>query len=53
MQIWKSDNIFVFIWKQYFEDFTFRRPLLFEIYSREMCKKFIYKHSEKLEYAKN
>ena len=46
MQIWKSANIFVFVWKQYVEDFTLKQ--IFEIY-----EKFVYKHSETIEYVKN
>ena len=53
MQIQKSVNIFVFIWKQYAEDFTLKRLLLFEICAREMCVKFVYKHSETIAYVKN
>ena len=45
MQIGKSANIFVFIWK-YVKDFTLKYLLLFEICSREVCEKFVYKHSE-------
>ena len=52
MQIWKSVNIFVFIWK-YVEDFILKDLLLFEIYAREICEKFVYKHSETIEYVKN
>ena len=46
MQILKSANIFVFIWKQYVEDFTLKHFLLFEIFAPEICEKFVYKHSE-------
>ena len=53
MQIWKSVNIFVFIWKYYVEEFTLKQLLLFEICPDEICKKFIYKHSETIEYVKN
>ena len=53
MQIWKSANIFVFIQKYYVEDFTLKHFLLFEIYPREICEKFVYKHSETIEYVKN
>ena len=52
MQILKSSNIFAFIWKQYDEDFTIKHLLLFEMCTREMCEKFIYKHSETIEYVK-
>ena len=53
MQIWKSVNIFVFIWKKYAEDFTLKHLLLFEICAREICEKFVYKHSETMKYVKN
>ena len=53
IQIWKSANIFVFIWKQYVEDFTLKHFLLFEICAHEICEKFVYKHSETIEYLKN
>ena len=53
MQIWKSANIFVFMWKQYNEDFTLKHLLLFEICTCAICEKFIYKHSETTEYVKN
>ena len=53
MQIWKSANIFVCIWKQYVEIFTLKHFLLLEICARELCEKLIYKHSEKIEYIKN
>ena len=52
-QIWKSPNIFAFIWKYYDEDFRFKHLLLFEIRAREIFEKFIYKHSETIEYVKN
>ena len=53
MQIWKSSNIFVFIWKQHVEDFTLPPLLLFETGAREICEKYVYKHSETIEYVKN
>ena len=52
LQIWKSASIFIFIWK-YVEDFTLKHLLLFEICTRERYEKFIYKHSETIEYVKN
>ena len=52
MQIWKSVNIFVFIW-QYVEHFTSKHFLFFEIYACEICGKFVDKHSETIEYIKN
>ena len=53
MQIWKYANIFAFIWKQIVEDFTLKQLLLFEMCAHEMCEKFVYKHSEIIEYVKN
>ena len=53
MQIWKSANIFVFIWKWYVEDFTSKHLLLFEICAYEICEKFVYKYSETIEYGKD
>ena len=53
MQIWKSQNIFVFILKYNVEDFTLKHLLLFEICVREICEKFVYKHSETIKYIKN
>ena len=42
MQIWKSANIFLFMWNQYVEDLTLRQLLIFEIYMGEICKKVFY-----------
>ena len=54
MQIWKSANTFVFKWKWYVEDFTSRYLLLkFEIYACEISEKFVYEHSETINYVKN
>ena len=53
MQIWKSANIFAFMWKHYIEDFTLRHLLIFEICTREICENIVYKHSEAIEYVKN
>ena len=53
MQIWKSANIFVFIWKCYVENFTLKHLLLFERCVREKFEKFVYNHSETIEYVKN
>ena len=49
MQIWKSANIFVLIWKSYVEDFTLEHLLFLEICACEVCEKFVYKHSEIIE----
>ena len=35
------------------EDFTFKNHLLSEKCAPEICEKFVYKHSETMEYAKN
>ena len=53
MQICKSANIFVFMWKWYVEDFTLKQLLLFEICAHEICEKFVCKHSVTIEYVKN
>ena len=53
MQIWKSAYIFVFIWKWYVENFTLKHLLLSEICALEVCEKFVYIHSETIEYVKN
>ena len=53
MQIWKSTNIFVFIWKYYVEDITLKHLLLYEICAREICEKCVYKHLETIECVKN
>ena len=39
------------MWK-YVEDFTINNLLVFEIYAREICEKFVYKHSETIKYVK-
>ena len=52
LQIWKYAKISVFMW-EYDEDFTLKHPLLFEICACEICEKFVYKHSETIEYVKN
>ena len=53
MQISKSANILVFIWKYFVEDFTLKHLLRFEMRPREICEKFVYKHSEAIKYVKN
>ena len=35
------------------EDITLKHILLFEIFTHEICEKFVYKHSETIEYVKN
>ena len=54
MQIWKySQYIRPHLKKKHIGDFTFEHLLLFEICAREIFEKFVYKHSETIEYAKN
>ena len=53
MQIGQSANIFVFVYKQYVEDFTLKHLLLFEKYASEICEKFVYSYSETMKYVKN
>ena len=53
MQIWKSANFFALIWKWYVEDFTLKHLLLSEVCAHDMYEKFVYKHSETIEYVKN
>ena len=35
------------------ENFTLKHLLLFEKCAREICEKFVYKHSKTIEYVKN
>ena len=35
------------------EDITLKHILLFENCAHEICEKFVYKHSETIEYVKN
>ena len=51
MQIWKSANA-LSSYEIYVEDFTLKDLLLFEICAREICEKFVYKHSETIGYVK-
>ena len=53
IQISKPSNTFVFIWKYYVADFILKHLLLFQIWARKICEKFLYKHSETIEYVKN
>ena len=53
MQIWKSASIFDFVWTYYVEGVTLKHLLHSEIYAREICEKFVYKHSETMQYVKN
>ena len=51
MQIWKSANA-LSSYEIYVEDFTLKDLLPFEICAREICEKFVYKHSETIGYVK-
>ena len=51
MQIWKFANILIFIRKKLVEDLTLKHILLFEICTRKIYEKFVYKHSEAIEYV--
>ena len=53
IQILKSANIFVFLWKYYAEDFILKYLLLFETYAREIWENFLYILSGRIEYVKN
>ena len=53
MQIWKFANVFVFLWKKYVEGFTLKHLLPFKVSRSKICEKFVYKHSEIIEYVKN
>ena len=53
MQIWKSPYMFVLMQKQNSENFPFWTLGIVELYTRKVCKMFVYKHSETIEYVKN
>ena len=38
MQIWKSPHMFVFIWKQYPDNFTILILRFLELFARNVCK---------------
>ena len=52
MQIWKSSYIFFFIYKYCPENVAFLILRIFELYTRKVCKMFVYKHTETIEYIK-
>ena len=52
MQILKSANIFPFT-RKYMEYATLRCLLHFEVCTREICEKFVYKHPKTIEYDEN
>ena len=53
IQIWKSANIFCLHMKVICWRFALKHLLLFEICTRDICEKFVYKHSEIIEYVKS
>ena len=53
MEIWKSPYMFVFIYKYYRENFAFLILVILELHTRKVCKIFVYKHTETLEYIRN
>ena len=44
--------MFVFVEKQYTENLALLIPRVFELFTRKVCKMFVYKHTEKIEYVK-
>ena len=46
IQIWKSPYMLVFILKQYPENFAFLFLKVSELFTGEVCKMFVYKHTE-------
>ena len=53
MQILKSPYMFLFVQKYYPENFAFFIKRVFELFTRKVCKMFVYKHTETIEYVKN
>ena len=45
--------MFVFLQKQYPENFAFLILGILELYTRKVCEMFVYKHTETIEYVKN
>ena len=53
IKIWKFLNVFVFMYKQYPENFAFLNLGIIELYTRKVCEIFVYSHTENIEYIKN
>ena len=53
MQIWKSPYMFVLIQKKYPENLALLVLRILELYTRKVCKLFVYKYTETIEYVKN
>ena len=45
--------MFVFVYKKYLINFAFLIIGILELYTRKVCKMFVYKHTETIEYVKN
>ena len=52
IQIWKSPCTFLFIWKDYPQNFAFLILRILELYTSKVCVIFVYKHTETIEYVK-
>ena len=53
MQIWNLPISSSSYESNMLKDFTLKHVLIFDICAHEVCEKFIYKHSETIEYVKN
>ena len=53
MRIWKYSYMFVFIQKNFLENFAFLFLRILELYTSKICEMFVYKHTENIEYVKN
>ena len=52
MNVWKPACMFAFIQKQCSENFAFLILRILELFSREVCKMYVYKYTETMEYVK-
>ena len=52
MQIWKSTCMLVYILNWYPENFAFLILRILELFTHKVCKMFVYKHTETIEYVK-
>ena len=52
MQILKSPYMFLVIEKYYPENFAFWILIILELFTSKVCKTFVYKHTETIEYVK-
>ena len=44
--------MFVYKWKYYSKSFAFLILRILELFTRKVCKMFVYKHTETIEYIK-